>query len=91
MTILTPAMAARLLHVNERTVRNMLNDRTLRGTKINGKLWRIPAEAIQELMSCQNTDSQGTAKNLSLSSPTKPESESASEPARLTRALRSVS
>lgn len=87
--ILTPSMAAERLHVNERTIRNMLRDGTLRGIKIGRRLWRIPETSIEALL-C-NTNSGSTAVNLSLS-PSETESRlDASEPERMIRALRSVS
>jgi excisionase family DNA binding protein len=44
----TPAAAARILRVSERTVKEHLRRGRLHGVKV-GKLWRIPAAALSAL------------------------------------------
>lgn len=54
--VLTPAQAAELLQVSEKTVLNWLRAGKIPGRKV-GRLWRIPHEAI--IASLQTGDKEG--------------------------------
>jgi excisionase family DNA binding protein len=45
----TPGEAAAELRLHEKTIRRMLLDGRLAGVRI-GKMWRIPAQAMRELL-----------------------------------------
>jgi excisionase family DNA binding protein len=45
---------------SERHIRNLVAAGQLRGFRLGGKLLRIPQDAVQEFMQCQNTASDGS-------------------------------
>ena len=46
-TYYTPEEVAEILKVRKHTVWNWLHEGTLKGTKINGKIWRITDEDLE--------------------------------------------
>jgi excisionase family DNA binding protein len=58
--IYTPASLAREWSCSERHIRNLVAAGQLRGFRLGGKLLRIPQDAVQEFMQCQNTASDGS-------------------------------
>ena len=56
--LLTIKQVAEYLQVAELTVRRMLKDGRLRGTKL-GVLWRIPRESVEELIRTGYTAQEG--------------------------------
>jgi excisionase family DNA binding protein len=45
---------------SERHIRNLVAAGQLRGFRLGGKLLRIPQDAVQEFIACQNTASDGS-------------------------------
>jgi excisionase family DNA binding protein len=58
--IYTPASLAREWACSERHIRNLVAAGQLRGFRLGGKLLRIPQDAVQEFIACQNTASDGS-------------------------------
>jgi excisionase family DNA binding protein len=56
--LLTIGQVAKYLQVSDSTVRRMLKDGRLRGTKL-GVLWRIPRESVEELIRTGYTAQEG--------------------------------
>lgn len=54
--MLTVAEVAEFLRVSERTIYNLLEAGDLRGVRI-GRSWRIPREALEEIIQRGGTDS----------------------------------
>jgi excisionase family DNA binding protein len=54
--LLTIDETAEFLRVSDKTVRRMLNDGRLKGVNI-GRQWRIPREALEEIIQRGGTDS----------------------------------
>ena len=49
-TYYTPEEVADILKVRKHTVWNWLREGTLKGTKINGKIWRITDKDLEEFI-----------------------------------------
>jgi len=59
-SVYTPASLAREWSCSERHIRNLVAAGQLRGFRLGGKLLRIPQDAVQEFIACQNTASDGS-------------------------------
>lgn len=55
-TYYTPEEVADILKVRKHTVWNWLREGTLKGTKINGKIWRITDEELEAFIKNGNED-----------------------------------
>ena len=59
-SVYTPAMLAEAWCCSERHIRNLVAAGELRAFRLGGKLLRIPQDAVQEFIACQNTASDGS-------------------------------
>lgn len=50
MDFYTPEEVAQILKVRKHTVWNWLREGSLKGTKINGKIWRITTKDLEEFI-----------------------------------------
>ena len=57
-TFYTPEEVAEILKVRKHTVGNWLREGSLKGTKINGKIWRITAEELDAFIHSDGTDAE---------------------------------
>jgi excisionase family DNA binding protein len=58
--VFTPAALAKTWCCSERHIRNLVAAGQLRGFRLGGKLLRIPSDAVEEFIACQNTASGGS-------------------------------
>ena len=55
-TYYTPEEVADILKVRKHTVWNWLREGTLKGTKINGKIWRITDKDLEAFINKEESD-----------------------------------
>ena len=55
-TYYTPEEVADILKVRKHTVRNWLREGTLKGTKINGKIWRITDKDLEAFINKEESE-----------------------------------
>jgi excisionase family DNA binding protein len=83
----TPATLAAEWNCSEHHVRNLINRGELRAFRLGHKLFRIPAEAVEEFVQCRmTTQSESSKVNASSSTETVQENGAVTVLAPLTRA-----
>ena len=58
MDFYTPDEVAQILKVRKHTVWNWLREGSLKGTKINGKIWRITTKDLENFINNSNGDEE---------------------------------
>lgn len=56
MDFYTPEEVAQILKVRKHTVWNWLREGSLKGTKINGKIWRITQKDLENFINSENDE-----------------------------------
>ncbi|TPW26838.1 helix-turn-helix domain-containing protein [Pararhizobium mangrovi] len=82
--VYTPRTLAAEMACSERHVRNLIASGQLRAFRFGGKLLRIPKDAVEEFIECQNTVS-GSSEEDGAPSDTSRANDSAVRLVRLTR------
>lgn len=57
-TFYTPEEVAEILKVRKHTVWNWLREGSLKGTKINGKIWRITADELEAFIRSDGSEKE---------------------------------
>jgi excisionase family DNA binding protein len=85
MSVFSPLTLAREMGCSERHIRNLIASGDLRAFRLGQKLWRIPAEAVEEFK-CRTMQSAASEEASSSSIETSKESGTVTRLAPLTRA-----
>lgn len=58
MDFYTPEEVAQILKVRKHTVWNWLREGSLKGTKINGKIWRITTKDLEDFINSDGNEEE---------------------------------